>query len=91
VRGAFCSTEIIALEVWRYYIIAQGRVHSLRKRREDYTRKGGSQMFSLRMISLKKLALAISLVAMLGVASCGVHVGGHVGSHHGEIGAGVDK
>jgi hypothetical protein len=35
--------------------------------------------------------LAISPVAMLGVASCGAHVGGHVGKHSGEIGAEVDK
>lgn len=48
-------------------------------------------MFSLKMISLKKLALAISLVAMLGAGSCGAHVGGHIGKHHGEIGADVDK
>ncbi len=48
-------------------------------------------MFSLRKISLKKLALVISLVAMLGVASCGVHVGGHIGSHHAGAGVDVDK
>ena len=78
------------MQVGRYYVIAQGRLH-LPSKKEDYTRKGGSQMFSLKMISLKRLSLAISLVAILGVASCGVHVGGHVGSHHGEIGADVDK
>ncbi len=60
-------------------------------KRENYTRRGGSQMFSLRKISLKKLALAISLVAMLGVASCGVHVGGHIGGHHAGAGVDVDK
>ncbi len=63
----------------------------LAEQKRRYTRKRGSQMFSVKKVSLKKLALAIALVAMLGVASCGVHVGGHVGKHHGEIGADVDK
>ncbi len=73
-----------------YRLISLVRLGSPSKR-EDYTRKGGSPMFSLKMISLKKLALVISLVAMLGVASCGVHVGGHIGSHHAGAGVDVDK
>ncbi len=52
--------------------------------------KGGSKMFSRKMISWKKLALAVALAATLGLASCGVHVGGHIGSHHAGAGVGVD-
>ncbi len=73
-----------------YRLISLVRLDSSSKR-EDYTRRGGSRMFSLRKISLKKLALVISLVAMLEVASCGVHVGGHIGSHHAGAGVDVDK
>ncbi len=46
-------------------------------------------MFSFKRISWKKIALAISLVAMLGVASCAAHVGGHVGPVGGEVGGEV--
>ncbi len=73
-----------------YRLISLVRLDSSSKR-ENYTWRGGSHMFSLRKISLKKLALVISLVAMLGVASCGVHVGGHIGSHHAGAGVDVDK
>ncbi len=48
-------------------------------------------MYYLKMISLRKLVLAISLLAMLGVASCGAHAGGNVGHHSGEIGGSIGK
>ncbi len=61
------------------------------QKRRWSTRKGGSQMFSLKNISLKKIALVISLMAMLGIASCEAHVGGSVGGHGGEVGGAVGK
>ncbi len=48
-------------------------------------------MFSLKMISWKKIALVISLMAMLGIASCEAHVGGNVGKHGGEVGGAIGK
>ncbi len=48
-------------------------------------------MFSLKMISWKRIALVISLMAMLGIASCEAHVGGNVGGHGGEVGGAVGK
>ncbi len=48
-------------------------------------------MFSSTRKYLKKVVLALSLVALLGVASCGAHAGGHVGGVGGEIGGDVGK
>ncbi len=48
-------------------------------------------MFSFKKISLKRIALAISLVALLGVASCGAHAGGHIGGVGGDVGASAGK
>ncbi len=56
-----------------------------------FGKEGGSQMFSSMRIYLKKFALALSLLALLGVASCGAHAGGHVGGVGGEIGGDVGK
>ncbi len=48
-------------------------------------------MFSLKMISWRKIALAVSLLAMLGAASCSGHAGGNVGGAGGSVGGEVGK
>ena len=48
--------------------------------------KGGSSMFSIKKSSWKRILMALSLVALLGVASCGAHAGGHVGGVGGDVG-----
>ncbi len=49
--------------------------------------KEKDKMFSMKKISWRRILMALSLVALLGVASCGAHAGGHVGGVGGDVGA----